>query len=80
MAGAEVKVWLDKSGRPVAAPVSTVDSVGVGVLVAFFGWLIAVGLIALAGWGLHHVLDRRRYQAWAAEWARVEPDWHDRSR
>jgi hypothetical protein len=80
MAGAEVTVWLDESGNPVNPPMSTVESVGAGMLVAFFGWLIAVGLIALAGWGLHHVLDRRRYRAWDIQWARVEPDWHDRSR
>jgi hypothetical protein len=77
-AGAEVRIWLDESGRPVAAPMSSVDSVGSGVLVAVFGWLVSVGLIALACWGLRHVLDRRRYRAWDTEWARVEPDWHDR--
>jgi hypothetical protein len=79
MAGAEVTVWLDDSGRPVSPPMSTVNIVGAGVLVAVFGWFAAVGLIALACWGLHHVFDRRRYRAWDTEWARVEPDWHDRS-
>lgn len=79
-AGAEVAVWLDESGDLTNPPLSTVDIVGAGVLAAGFGWLGAVGLLALACWSLHRVLDRRRYQAWQAEWARVEPDWHDRSR
>jgi hypothetical protein len=79
-AGAEVPVWLDASGRPVNPPMSTEDFVGAGVLVALFGWLGAVGLLGLGCWGLHHVLDRRRYRGWDAEWTRVEPGWHDRSR
>ncbi|HYQ63983.1 hypothetical protein [Actinophytocola sp.] len=79
-AGAEVSVWLDQSGRPARPPMSTVDFVGAGVLVALFGWLTTVGLLALGCWGLHRVLDRRRYRDWDAEWTRIEPDWHDQSR
>jgi hypothetical protein len=78
-AGAEVRIWLDESGKLVSAPMSTVDLVGAGVLVALFGWLIALGLIALAYWGLRNMLDRRRYRAWDTEWARTEPDWHPRT-
>jgi hypothetical protein len=70
----------DESGRPVAPPLSSVDAAGVGVMVTLFGWLAAVGLFAFCCWGLHHGLDRRRYRTWDTEWARVEPDWHDRSR
>lgn len=77
-AGAEVPVWLDRFGTPVDPPVSTVDAVLSGVLVAASGWLVITGLFALFCWGLHRALDRRRYRAWDAEWARVEPDWHDR--
>ena len=79
-AGAEVSVWLDESGDPVDPPMSTADVVSAGVLVAVLGWLAAAGLLAFTAWGLHHALDRRRYRAWEAQWARVEPDWHDRSR
>jgi hypothetical protein len=77
-AGTEVSAWLDDSGQPVTAPLSTFDAVGAGVLVAFFGWTAAVGLLGVSCWGLRTVLDRHRYRAWEAEWARVEPDWHDR--
>jgi hypothetical protein len=79
-AGAEVPIWLDESGNPMDPPLSTVDSIGAGVLVAGFGWLAAVGLLVFVCWCLHRVLERRRYRSWQAEWARVEPDWHDRSR
>ena len=79
-AGAQVTVWLDESGRVTEPPLSRTDYVGAGVLVAVLGWLSVVGLLALACWALHHALDRRRYRAWDSEWARVEPDWHDRSR
>jgi len=79
-AGTEVSVWLDESGRPVDPPLSTVDLVGAGVLVAVFGWLGAVGLLAFGCWGLHRAFDRRRYRAWDSEWIRVAPDWHDRRR
>lgn len=79
-AGTEVSVWLDESGRPTDPPASTVDLVGAGILVTVFGWLGAVGLLVLGCWGLHRAFDRYRYRAWTTEWARVEPDWHDRSR
>jgi hypothetical protein len=37
-------------------------------MVAVVGWLTAVGLLAGAQCALHHLLDRRRYRAWADEW------------
>lgn len=79
-AGTEVPVWLDESGNVVAPPLSAVDSVTTAALVAVCGWLTAVGLLAFVCWGVHRVFDRRRYRAWEAEWARVEPDWHHRAR
>lgn len=79
-AGTEVPVWLDESGNSVDPPMSTADAAAVGVLVAVGGWAAVAGMLALACWGLHHTLDRRRHRAWTAEWAKVEPDWHDRRR
>lgn len=78
--GTEVRIWLDGSGTPVDPPVSAMDAVVAGVLVAVSGWLAVAGLFALVCWGMHHVLDRRRYRAWETEWARVGPDWLDRHR
>ncbi|MFI7680440.1 hypothetical protein [Actinophytocola sp. NPDC049390] len=79
-AGAEVPVWLDRSGRAVDPPVSSADAVVGGVLVAVSGWLVVAGLCALFCRGVHHALDRRRYRAWETEWARVEPEWDDQHR
>jgi hypothetical protein len=79
-AGAEVPVWLDRSGSPVNPPLSTFDAGMVAVMVAACGWFVAVGLLALACYGLRVALDRRRYRAWQTQWAQVEPEWHDNSR
>ncbi|GAB1516705.1 Rv1733c family protein [Actinophytocola sp. KF-1] len=79
-AGTEVRIWLDESGAPVDAPMTPLDAVVAGVLVAVSGWLAVAGLFALVCWGLHHVLDRCRYRDWDTGWARVEPDWLDRHR
>jgi hypothetical protein len=79
-AGSEVPFWLDDAGNRVDPPLSTLENVGAGVLVAAFGWFTAVGLLALASWWAHRALERHRYRVWQAEWARIEPDWHDRSR
>ena len=78
-AGAEVEIWLDRSGKPVDPPLSGMDIVAIGVLVVVSGWLGAVGLLAGMCAGLHHVFDRRRYRTWDAEWARGEPGWRDHS-
>lgn len=79
-AGAEVDIWLDRSGNPMDAPLSAADIAAVGVLVVVFGWLGAVGLLAGFCVGLHHLLDRHRYRTWDAEWARGEPGWHGQTR
>ena len=75
-AGAEVPVWLDSSGTPVAPPMSESDAAVAGALVAAGGWIAVAGLFALVGWGLHRVFDRRRYRAWDTEWAAEGPGRH----
>jgi hypothetical protein len=79
-AGAEVPVWLDRSGNAVDPPLSSSDAVVTGVLVAVCGWLAVAALFSLVCWGLHRAFDRRRYRFWDTEWARVGPEWHDRHR
>jgi hypothetical protein len=79
-AGTEVPVWLDDDGRPVDPPLATDTAVVEAVMVAVVGWLVAVGLVALACHTLHAALQRRRYRDWDAAWARVAPDWHDHTR
>lgn len=70
-AGAEVQVWLDASGAPAEKPLSTADAAVTGALVAAVGWFAAAGLLATAWWVVHRLLDRRRFRAWDAEWARI---------
>ena len=70
-AGAEIPVWLDESGAPAERPLSTADAAVAGALVAAVGWITAVGLLATVCWILHRMLDRHRFRAWDAEWARI---------
>lgn len=72
-AGAQVRIWVDDTGTPTAAPLSTQDATAMGVLVAVMGWLAATGVLAVIWWLLHRVFDRRRYRAWDEEWARLGP-------
>ncbi|MFG1913162.1 hypothetical protein [Kribbella sp. NPDC048928] len=74
-AGAQVKVWLDQSGAIAPAPRSTSDSAAFGGTAGFF---IVFGS-SLVLWGLFRLaripLDRRRLQAWDAEWQAIAPRW-----
>lgn len=78
-AGARVRLWVDRDGEITSAPMT-------GAKAAAGGWmagvlaaeLAAVG--AMAVWrGLVHLMDRRRYAQWEAEWARTEPLWSGRN-
>jgi hypothetical protein len=74
-AGAEVPIWLDRSGNIVAAPRSHSDS---GALGATAGLFIMLGSW-LALWGAFRLvripLDRRRIREWDAEWQSTAPRW-----
>jgi hypothetical protein len=76
-AGAKVNIWLDnRDNSVVPAPIKPIDAEAAAMLLAFVGWLGAVGLLALAQFGVHRVLDRRRVRDWDEQWAQVEPDWN----
>lgn len=76
-AGAEVTIWLDNRDNSVVdAPINATDATAAAVLLALVGWLSAIGLLALAQFCVHRILDRRRSRAWGAEWVQVEPDWN----
>lgn len=76
--GATVDIWLDEQGRVVDAPPTSTDPAATAVLVGAFGWPTVAGLLALAQFGVHNLLNRRRYRAWGVEWERVEQDWNGR--
>jgi hypothetical protein len=74
-AGAEVTIWLDDAGAIVAAPRSPADDTAFG---ATAGFLTVLGSWVLL-WGIFRLvripMDRRRIQAWDAEWRRIAPRW-----
>ncbi|WP_329000965.1 hypothetical protein OHA18_41860 [Kribbella sp. NBC_00709] len=74
-AGAEVTIWLDRSGNIVTAPLSKSDSAAFGGTAGFFtvlgGWLALWGVFNLA----RVPLNRRRSREWDAEWLAIAPRW-----
>jgi len=76
--GTPVRIWLDANGRLVHAPVPT----GQATAAAWTAALVtatALPLVSGLAWkGTLHLLDRRRYARWDAEWQRVEPHWSRR--
>ena len=77
-AGARIPVWLDRSGQPVAPPVSRVamvfNALAKGAAVAGgagVALLICYVLCRLA-------LDRRRLAAWESAWSLTGPRWTTR--
>lgn len=76
--GARVDVWLDRDGQVVDAPVSSESAAFTAGMVAVWGWLVALAVLALTQCGLHRALDRRRYLAWDRQWAQADRDWNTR--
>ncbi|WP_328324748.1 hypothetical protein OHA70_34070 [Kribbella sp. NBC_00382] len=74
-AGAELPIWLDRSGAIHRAPREPGDStaigVGAGTGLLMLVWVIAWGLFSLA----RRSLDHRRDQAWTAEWEQISSRW-----
>jgi hypothetical protein len=77
-AGDRIPVWLDRSGQPVAPPVSRV---------AMVVYALAEGAAAAGGAGValliyyalcRHALDRRRLAAWESAWSFTGPRWTTR--
>jgi hypothetical protein len=79
-AGEIVRVWVDREGRVVDAPLTLVDAVAVGAL-AGVGITIVGGFVLGSAWlGLRRWLDHRNAAEWGREWYRVEPEWSGRNR
>ncbi|WP_370071980.1 hypothetical protein [Streptacidiphilus sp. MAP5-3] len=74
----QVRVWLDASGSPAAAPTSALNTGGtaalVGVLAMLGGDIVLVSAGSLVRWRL----NRRDEEAWEAEWQVFEPLWSRR--
>jgi hypothetical protein len=75
-AGTAVRVWFDGSGQPSERPRQQAELVAQGVA-AGLAVALLTGLVALLFAAvLRHVLDRRRYAAWDAEWALTDQRRH----
>lgn len=77
--GATVRVWLDRHGNVVPAPLDRDDAALQGVAL---GTATAVGTavtVSCLGWVVHGRAERRRMAAWDTEWARIGPQWGQRT-
>jgi hypothetical protein len=74
-AGAEVDVWIDRTGEITSRPVHPTNAVFGGV-VAAIGVVCAGGTLLLVGWfGVRRLTGRSNSRQWEQQWARVEPLW-----
>lgn len=77
-AGAELRKWIDRSGRPVPAPSSTttglLEAVLAGVAITLAGWLT----LLVTWWGVRRGTAARNAAGWAREWHAIEPSWTGR--
>lgn len=76
--GANVKVWVDRRGDLVEAPLRP-------AVARTTGWIagsVTAGAVALVALNVHRgiacAMDRRKHARWAAEWDRLEPRWSRR--
>ena len=79
-AGSSVDIWVDRSGRPVEAPMSAAaadDEALVAAAVTFLAVVIAGLSLHLV---VHVLLTRQRNRRWEAGWQSVEPLWVSRFR
>ena len=77
-AGTWVKVWLDRSGQPVAPPLSWWDVFVSALLAGFIAIAAAALALILCYWLCRRALDRHRAAKWELAWAVVGPQWTSR--
>ena len=77
-AGAQIPVWLDRSGQPVAPPSGQVAMIVNALAVATAG-AGGAGIVLLICYALCRLaLDRRRLAAWESAWSLTGPRWTTR--
>jgi hypothetical protein len=77
-AEASVRVWLDRSGRPVSSPPSTGDLVADALATGISTAAGAALVLALCYSLCRMVLDRHRLSRWESAWAATGPRWTSR--
>jgi hypothetical protein len=76
--GSIVRIWVAPSGAIIDPPLSHRDIIG-DVFVAVTATCLVSWLVLLAAWTLaRRALDRRRLNAWEAEWRASGPRWSGR--
>ena len=75
VAGAEVPVWVDRSGAVVPAPMSALDAEAVGFGAGVVVVLTGGAVLAWIWWVVRRAAAVRNAANWEREWARVGPAW-----
>lgn len=79
-AGTVLRLWTDKDGHPTGGPPLRDSQVSESVYVAAaFGVVVLGGLLTIAGVLARMALDRRRMDAWDADWRATAPRWTTRA-
>lgn len=69
VAGHEVGIWVDDTGKPAERPLTMAAAVIGAPLGAAALWAVAVSLLVFLYRGAVHVLNRRRFTEWQREWS-----------
>ena len=77
-AGASVRIWLDRSGQPVAPPPSPIDMILTALLAAVTTAAGAAVVLILCYYLCRLLLDRHRLARWESAWAATGPQWTSR--
>ena len=77
-AEASVRVWLDRSGRPVSSPPSTGGLIADALATVISGTAAAALVLTLCYSLCRIVLDRHRLARWESAWAATGPRWTSR--
>ncbi|MFE1934108.1 hypothetical protein ACFW95_27795 [Streptomyces sp. NPDC059474] len=72
-------IWVDREGTVTEAPVRPADAAATGWITGCVTAGAVFAMITNARADLAHMLDRRRYARWEAEWDRLEPHCSGRS-
>ncbi|MER6982908.1 hypothetical protein ABT317_39585 [Streptomyces carpinensis] len=73
--GSHVTVWTDGHGTLMPPPASAADTAFQSVLGGLWAGTATVGLVIGGAKLVQSRLDRRRFDQWAEEWARVDTRW-----
>ncbi|MFF9768932.1 DUF3592 domain-containing protein [Streptomyces sp. NPDC014636] len=73
--GTSVTVWTDPRGRLVSRPTTASEAAFRAVLIGVLVGVSSAAVPFVGGLAVRGRLERRRMDAWDAEWARLGPQW-----